>query len=95
METSESITVLIENLKEQGYTKDFKAEKDGIRCLQTKKLYTADQLEIESKHRNDGNTNPADDSLLLAVRTKDGEKGTILLSYGAQHSQNPDLIRKL
>lgn len=95
MESSSSLQIAIQNFINLGYIHDFKAESEGVRCLQTDKLYPIDDVEIEATHRDDGYTNPADDSLLIAIKTEDGIKGTLLMSYGAQHSQNPEILRKI
>lgn len=88
---SEAITTLIQ----LGYDEDFKAEAETLTALHSKKSYKPNELAIVEQFRFDGMTNPADDSLLLALKADDGTRGTLVMSYGAEHNQNVELIKQI
>ncbi|MDX1686126.1 MAG: hypothetical protein R3275_12890 [Saprospiraceae bacterium] len=82
-------------LQNAGYTTNFIAESECISSTDNNKKYKPEELEIEASCRFEGQSNPADSSEVLALRAKDGTKGTLVLSYGAQHSQDQALVRKI
>lgn len=72
----------IEELKKQGYTNEFKIKNKKLLDLKTRKSYLPDQMTIVEQHRFEGMSNPSDMSILFALETEDGEKGTVVSSYG-------------
>jgi len=72
----------INDLKYKGYQCSFDFENGGMRCLQNEKIYSADEMQIDAQYRFEGMTNPADSSIVFAVRCHDGVKGTIVSAYG-------------
>lgn len=82
-------------LIDEGYKESFKAMDDGLIALGSKKKYSPDELLIQGHYRFEGKSNPADSVELMAIRAIDGVKGTLVLSYGAKHSQNTDIIKKI
>lgn len=86
----------INALVKQGYSEDFVAKEDNIEGLQSGKLFSPHDLIIEKRYRFEGMTNPGDSSELLAITSKDKKtKGTLVMAYGAKHSQNISLIRQI
>lgn len=86
----------INTLVKQGYTEDFVAKEHDIQGLQSGKQFSPHELIIEKRYRFEGMTNPGDSSELLAISSKDQEiKGTLVMAYGAKHSQNIALIRQI
>jgi len=70
------------HLQQQGFSDRFKLEGDRLENLETGALYTPEDLKVVELHRFEGMTNPGDMSVLFAVETKDGRKGSIISSYG-------------
>jgi hypothetical protein len=70
-------------LNETGFTNSFKATEDGLLCLETEKKYQPDQLTIVNFFRFEGISDPDDNSILYAIETDDGTKGTLQDAYGA------------
>ncbi|MCB0520386.1 MAG: phosphoribosylpyrophosphate synthetase [Lewinellaceae bacterium] len=85
----------LNDLKERGYTFDFKLQYDCLECAETGKLDPR-QFEITEVYRFEGMTNPDDSAVLYAIEGRQGEKGTLVDAYGAYASPlSADMIEKL
>jgi len=72
----------VNSLMLKGFTEDFKAREGGLQVLSSKKIYKPDQVKILNFYRFEGNSDPADNSILYALETDDGKKGTLVDAYG-------------
>jgi len=72
----------IDEYTAKGYTASYQMEDDKLKDLSTGKLFTASQVTIFDEYRYEGMSNPADMSILYAIHTEDGGKGTLLIPYG-------------
>ncbi len=88
---SETMTALLK----EGYKDDFKATKIAIEAIYAKRNYNPEDLKIVGTYRFEGETNPADQTVLFAIEANDGTKGTLTMSYGAEANQNEELIKKI
>lgn len=88
---SEAVNALTQN----GYPEDFEAEADCIIALYSKKEYRPSELKIIASYRFEGMTDPEDQAVVFAVEANDGTKGTLVMSYSAEHGQNEELIKKI
>ncbi len=88
---SEAINALVK----KGYTESYEAGQTCFKGLNTKKEYHPGDLIIVESFRFEGMTNPEDQSVLFAIEATDGTKGTIIMSYNADHNQNVELIKEL
>ena len=86
-----SMVSVINSLAQDGYTTQFKATKKGICSMDTQKVFKPSQVEIKKFFRFEGESSPDDNSILYAIETKTGEKGTLIDSYGAY---NDPLLNK-
>ena len=87
------------DLKERGYTSDFKlvsvnseecsddVEENALKSLATEKRYINDQVKVREHYRFEGPSNPDDMSVLYAVECEGGEKGLVIDAYGTYSSQ--------
>jgi len=73
----------IRKFESLGYTASFKAEENRIQNLENKKWYRPEEVNLVEEFRFEGMSNPDDMSILYAIETTDGAKGTILSPYGA------------
>ncbi len=89
----ETLTEAVDSLTKEGFTEDFRAEEDGVLALYSKKKYQPDELRIIKNYRFDCLTNPGDETELFAIAAIDGLKGTLVMSYSADHSHNVEMIR--
>jgi len=74
----------LSDLKEQGFEDEFKYQEDSgvMKSQSSEKTYTPQEMEIVEFHRFEGMSNPGDMSIIFAVNCTDGNKGTVLSSYG-------------
>ncbi len=91
----DTLSQAINSLTKEGFTEDFKAEEKTILALYSKKEYLPLELKIIKTYRFDGMDNPEDDTQLFAIIATDGTKGTLVMSYSAQHNQNVELIKQI
>ncbi|NQY30936.1 MAG: phosphoribosylpyrophosphate synthetase [Flavobacteriaceae bacterium] len=91
----DSLSIAINALTAEGFTEDFKAEENSIKALYSKKEYQPEELTIVSTFRFEGMTNPEDETELFAIVANDNLKGTLVMSYSANHFQNVELIKQI
>jgi hypothetical protein len=72
----------IEGFVLKGFTEDYKAVGSGLKALKTGKIYQPDEVRITDFHRFEGATDPGDESILYAIETNDGSKGTLVDAFG-------------
>ncbi|HUR31581.1 MAG TPA: hypothetical protein VMZ69_09115 [Saprospiraceae bacterium] len=95
-ENMSTMVSILEVLSGTGYTVQFKADSTGITSLTTNKMYKPDEVMINHFHRFEGESNPDDSSIVYAIETKSGEKGTLIDSYGAYTDTSiSDFINKV
>lgn len=83
-------------LKEKGYTNDFNLKGDKVTESKIDNSYTSKDFNVDKIYRFEGMTNPADNSILYAISTSDGQKGLLVDGYGVSGGQVPkDLREKL
>jgi len=101
LDTNEPDTVIerLEELKGRGFTYDFNLtahalefhKEDGIKLN-----LSPDDFDIVEVYRFEGMTNPSDTSILYAIESCDGLKGTLLSSYGVYaDAMSNEMIKKL
>ena len=73
---------ILEVLGGTGYTTQFKATEKGITSMENEKSYKPEDVKINHFYRFEGESNPDDSSIVYAIETKDGQKGTLIDSYG-------------
>jgi hypothetical protein len=69
-------------LEENGYTDQFKVEKKKLLCITNDKRYKPADVKAVNFYRFEGPSNPDDMSILYAIETCDGRKGTLTDAYG-------------
>ena len=74
---------IVNKLHHEGYTVQFTADKSGIISSATQKHYGASKVCIRHFYRFEGESSADDNSIVYAIETNSGEKGTLIDSYGA------------
>lgn len=69
-------------MREDGYKEDFAVKDDRLCALSTGKTYSPEETRIVNFFRFEGQSDPADNSILYVIETKDGTKGTLVDGYG-------------
>jgi hypothetical protein len=73
----------LNRLEEKGYTDQFKVEKKRLLSLSdSKKKYKPEDVRAVNFYRFEGISDPGDMSILYAIETCDGRKGTLIDAYG-------------
>jgi hypothetical protein len=73
----------VKKLEEKGYTEQFRVEKKVLQSLtDKKKKYKPKDVKAVNFYRFEGTSNPDDMSILYAIETTDGTKGTLIDAYG-------------
>ncbi|GAA4783369.1 hypothetical protein GCM10023231_08770 [Olivibacter ginsenosidimutans] len=93
MSTSASMTplsVVMNKLRERGYSEELKITKKGATLGPSDKLYQPNELSIVRTYRFEGESDPADMSVLYVIETKDGQKGIFLNAYGTYSDQDTE-----
>jgi hypothetical protein len=69
-------------LVEKGYTDQFQITEQGLKNVETGKVYSPSEVQVPNFFRFEGISDPDDMSILYVVETSDGHKGTIIDAYG-------------
>ncbi len=93
----------MKRLEEKGYTDQFKVERKHLQSLtDNKKRYKPKDVKAVNFFRFEGISDPDDMSILYAIETTDGRKGTLVDAYGfysddetGEFMQNVDVHKKV
>lgn len=85
MKTLVSCTTM---LTSQGFTTQFKAVEAGLQSLTSERTFKPTEVKVLNFYRFEGESNPDDSSILYAIETSDGERGTLTDAYGAYSDTN-------
>ncbi len=91
----DTLSQAVNSLTKEGYSEDFKAEEKYIKALYSKKEFLPEELKITASYRFEGMGSPEDETELFALVANDGTKGTLVMSYSAEHNQNVTLIKEI
>ena len=78
----------INKLEAEGYTDQYKVEKGKLHDLTNDKKYKPKDVKAVNFFRFEGITSPEDMSILYAIETSDGRKGTLIDAYGLYADDN-------
>jgi hypothetical protein len=76
------LSEILGKLRDQGYTEDFVMEDKGIKNKTSGETYKPEDLTIMKVYRFEGDTDPADMSVVYAIESKGGDKGIFLDAFG-------------
>jgi hypothetical protein len=97
MNSVDTVTGALKDLKERGYTVDFNIAFDKIICSDNKICLNPHEFEIVEVFRFEGDSNPSDEDVVYAIESKDREiKGSITSAYGMYaETVSNEMIQKL
>lgn len=72
-------------LTKEGFTENFVITEKGLEAPSTQKTYIPDEVKIVNFYRFEGESDPADNSILYAIETNDGVKGMLIDQYGSPY----------
>ncbi len=92
--TYQTVSVATNELAKKGFDAEFKFDDGRLQHTETRKHYRTEDLKILEFHRFEGDSDPADNSIVYAVECKDGTKGIIVAAYGPYGSVKLDGFMK-
>lgn len=78
----DSLSSKMTEIKKQGYSTEFRLEKDKLISSISKRSFYPNELTIKNIYRFEGESNPSDMSILYAIETNTKEKGLVVNGYG-------------
>jgi hypothetical protein len=75
----------------EGFTDNFKVSEQGLLSPEKEKLYKPGEVTIVNFFRFEGASDPGDNSILYAIETNDGTRGTLVDGYGP--SADPEVAK--
>lgn len=82
-DSMKTLTSATKMLEEKGFTTQFKAHTNALESLDTHETFSPENIKIVDYYRFEGESDPSDNSVLYAIETSSGEKGTLTDAYGA------------
>lgn len=94
MSSYDTLSEAVTDLRKRGYMLDFNLEENCILCHRER--FDPDDFEIVEFYRFEGNSDPADESIIYAIESKKGDKGILVSGYGiSAEGISADLAQKL
>ena len=81
-EDLKTMVASLNSLVKQGFTEDYKVIDKGLKSIQSEKIYTPHEVSVLNFYRFEGSSDPADNSILYAIETSDGKRGTLVDAFG-------------
>jgi len=72
----------MEIVAEKGFTEQFRVDGKDLFCVNNQKTYTPGDVKVVNFYRFEGISNPDDMSVIYAIETSDGRKGTLTDAFG-------------
>jgi hypothetical protein len=76
------LITILDDLQKAGYRTQFKATIIGLLSLSSLNMFKANEVKVVHFYRFEGESNPSDSSIVYAIETRNGEKGTLVDGYG-------------
>ncbi len=81
--TMNTLTERVNKAIQNGYVDNFKLTGNGLFSEKTERNYLPQQISIIDFYRFEGDSDPADNSIMYMIETYDGLKGVLIDAYGA------------
>jgi hypothetical protein len=78
-----TLSSVVNSLIEKGFKENFKVDGNQLIAISSEQAYSPDQVKVVNFYRFEGESDPGDSSILYAIETSDGVKGTLTDAYGA------------
>ncbi len=91
-----TLTEVMEELREKGYTHDFGPKKDYLEETSTNTKLKTDDFEVDQYYRFEGESDPGDEMTMYAITASNGMKGLFVAAQGTYANEvSPELMSKL
>jgi hypothetical protein len=92
----DTLSQAVDDLKKRGYVTDFNLAADCISNSTTKVSLSPKEFEITEVYRFEGESDPADESVVYAIESKHGQKGLLVDGFGISANEiSEEMIEKL
>jgi len=96
MKTYNTLSEAVSDLRERGYSEDFSLNQDSLKSSRHNLELHPEDFEIEEVYRFEGMSSTDDNSLLFAIKSKDGLRGILIDAYGVYTEEiTPAMANKL
>jgi hypothetical protein len=82
MKSYTTLSEAVNDLKKRGYSEDFNLQPHCLHCSTSNVQYHPEDFNVDEFHRFEGMSNPDDNSIVFAISSRDGVKGTLVDAYG-------------
>ncbi len=82
-----TLSEAVEHLKKRGFTHNFRVNNEGELIETGEAHFEPANVKLVEFHRFEGTSDPGDMSILYALETTTGEKGTVVDSFGMDGSE--------
>jgi hypothetical protein len=77
-----TMTQVLSELDERGFTEQFTASGDRLRAVKSRGRFAAPDVVVREYYRFEGVSDPDDMSIIYAIETADGVRGTLTDAFG-------------
>jgi len=93
----EDLAHAVERLTRAGYRDEFRAERGGLRAVNTGRVHEPETLVVEEIVRFEGESDPGDEAAVYALRYEaTGTRGTYVVTYGTYvDPADAEMMRRL
>ncbi len=96
MEHMTTLTKIMEELRQKGYTHEFGPKKDYLEEKSTNTMLKSDEFTVDQFYRFEGESDPGDEMTLYAITASNGMKGVFVAAQGTYANEaSPELMAKL
>lgn len=94
MYSYDTVTEAVSGLKKRGFDLDFNLQENCLVCHEHK--FDPNDFEIVEVYRFEGNSDPADEAVVYAIQSTQGQKGVLVNGYGpSADSMSTEMAKKL
>jgi len=96
MKNYESLVDALDDLRKRGYEADFEPQSNCLYCSNLDLRLNEEEFHVDEVYRFEGDSNPDDNSVVYALTSPTGVKGTIVDGYGASSDNiSVEMAKKL
>lgn len=94
MKSYDTLSEAVTSLQERGYQYDFSLAADRLECAPLNIALHPEDFHVDEVHRFEGMSSTDDNSVVYAITSRDGVKGTLVDAYGVYAEHISDAIRR-
>ncbi len=94
MKNYDTLSEAVNDLQLRGYTYDFNLEPECLKCASLELEIHPEEFKVDELHRFEGMSSTDDNSILYAISSKNGVKGTLVDAYGVYAENISEEMRK-